>query len=295
MREHSSRGRGLRLGMLAAVVLAVLGAIVPSVASANSANATLANSSWPQTYLALGDSVAFGYSPLADPANADNFVGYPNKVAAALRALPHERVCPGETSSHFVDLAGSDNNCGLWRSYFPLHVAYSTAQLAFADGFLQSHPETLVVSIDIGANDLLVLVNTCGGAAQLEIPCIMTGLPWHAGDALHQPRHHLRAHSQRRRLPPQARRADRLLDRLRQPPRHGRISQVNQVVAARTLAWGGIVADGFGAFAAASAAYNGDTCAAGLRIVVSPPSVCDSHPSRAGRNLLAQTIVKALR
>ncbi len=80
------------------------------------------------------------------------------------------------------------------------------------------------------------------------------------------------------------------------PALTGAISQVNQVVAARTLAWGGIVADGFGAFAAASAAYDGDTCAAGLRIVVSTsPRVCDSHPSRAGRNLLAKTIVKALR
>lgn len=74
------------------------------------------------------------------------------------------------------------------------------------------------------------------------------------------------------------------------------ISQVNQVVAARTLAWGGIVADGFGAFAAASAAYGGDTCAAGLRIVVSTsPLTCDIHPSPAGRDLLAKAIVKALR
>ncbi|MGD0863350.1 MAG: hypothetical protein ABSA21_11420 [Candidatus Limnocylindrales bacterium] len=74
------------------------------------------------------------------------------------------------------------------------------------------------------------------------------------------------------------------------------ISQVNQVVADRTLAWGGIVADGFGAFAAASSAYGGDICAAGLRIVVSSsPLTCDDHPSPAGRDLLAQVIVKALR
>ena len=74
------------------------------------------------------------------------------------------------------------------------------------------------------------------------------------------------------------------------------ISQVNKVVADRTLAWGGIVADGFGAFAAASTAFGGDTCAAGLRIPLptSPPS-CDIHPSPAGRDLLAQTIVNALR
>jgi len=74
------------------------------------------------------------------------------------------------------------------------------------------------------------------------------------------------------------------------------ISQVNQVVAARTLAWGGIVADGFGAFAAASTAFGGDTCAAVLRIVVlSSPLTCDIHTSPAGRDLLAQAIVNALR
>ena len=74
------------------------------------------------------------------------------------------------------------------------------------------------------------------------------------------------------------------------------ISQVNQVVAARTLAWKGIVADGFGAFAAASTAFGGDTCAAGLRIVLTTsPLTCDIHPTPAGRDLLAQAIVNALR
>jgi hypothetical protein len=70
----------------------------------------------------------------------------------------------------------------------------------------------------------------------------------------------------------------------------------NQVVSERTLAWRGIVADGFGAFAAASAATAGDACAAGLLIAVSStPHTCDSHPSPAGRDLLAQAVVAALR
>jgi hypothetical protein len=74
------------------------------------------------------------------------------------------------------------------------------------------------------------------------------------------------------------------------------IAQVNAVFTDRTLAWGGIVADGFGAFAAASTSYGGDTCAAGLRIVtLASPRTCDDHPSAAGRVLLAQTIVSALR
>jgi hypothetical protein len=149
-----------------------------------------------------------------------------------------------------------------------------------------------VVSIDIGANDLQVLVNWCGGEA--NVPCIIAGMPAMLGtlsnnlDTIYR---HIRN-------------VDRYHHKLvaltvystdyGNPVLTGAISQVNQVVAARTLAWGGIVADGFGAFAAASAAFNGDTCAAGLRIVVAP-SVCDSHPSPAGRNLLARAVVKALR
>ena len=35
-------------------------------------------------YLALGDSVAFGYSPFADKSDADNFTGYPEIVAKRL-------------------------------------------------------------------------------------------------------------------------------------------------------------------------------------------------------------------
>src|SRR6266699_1621919 len=69
--------------------------------------------------------------------------------------------------------AGSDNGCGAYRANFPLHVAYSGTQLAFTDEFLKSHPQTLVVSIDIGANDLFVLATGCSGNAG----CIQAGLP----------------------------------------------------------------------------------------------------------------------
>ena len=34
------------------------------------------------TYLALGDSVPFGYSPLVAPSDADGFIGYPEDLAA---------------------------------------------------------------------------------------------------------------------------------------------------------------------------------------------------------------------
>ncbi len=135
----------------------------------------LADTTRPQDYLALGNSVAFGTNPLLDRSNADNFIGYPTPVAAALTETLTNASCPGETSSHFISLAGTDNGCGAYRLTFPLHVAYSTTELEFADGFLQSHLQTLAVSIDIGANDLFVLINGCGG--QANVSCILSGLP----------------------------------------------------------------------------------------------------------------------
>src|SRR5260221_211751 len=127
----------MRWLIAAVALLATLATILlagPAVPSA------LAASNRPQEYLALGDSVAFGFNPLLDRSNADNFIGYPSPVAAALKETLTNPSCPGETSSHFITLAGTDNGCGPYRLNFPLHVAYSTSQLDFADGFLQSHP-----------------------------------------------------------------------------------------------------------------------------------------------------------
>ena len=57
------------------------------------------------------------------------------------------------------------------------------------------------------------------------------------------------------------------------------LEALNGVIADRTGAWGGVVADGFGAFATAS--NFGDSCAAGLLIPL-PSGGCDIHPSPLG-------------
>src|ERR1700721_755840 len=59
------------------------------------------------TYLALGDSVAFGYvPPQAVPApnysDPRSFVGYPEDVARALHVLVSNASCPGETTGSFL-------------------------------------------------------------------------------------------------------------------------------------------------------------------------------------------------
>ena len=270
--------------LMAAAALYVVVLAGPAVPSA------LADS--PQQYLALGDSIAFGFSPLLNPVSADNFIGYPTPAAAELKKTLTNASCPGETSSHFISLAAADHGCAFWRAYYPLHVTYATTQLAFTDAFLKANPNTHLVSIDIGPNDLFVLRDGCGGV----ITCIEAGLPGMLAtlsvnlDTIYG---HIRN-------------LDGYKNKLvaltiysldySDPVGSFITSQLNQVVEDRTRAWGGVVADGFTAFEAASLAFNGDTCAAGLRIVLSTsPLNCDVHPSPAGRDLLAQAIVNALR
>jgi lysophospholipase L1-like esterase len=255
-----------------------------------------AASSRPIEYLALGDSLAFGYSPYVSPFDTAGFVGYPEIAADGFRDAVTNASCPGETSSHSISLAGADHGCGAWRFGYgaPLRVAYSTSQLEFADAFLQAHPKTQLVTLDIGANDVGALRDACMATAD-PIGCFGLGMP-----AM---------------LATLSANLDTIYDHIRTVDGYNHklvaltvyspdysdalttwaVSQVNQVLADRTLVWKGTVADGIGAFAAASASYGGDTCAAGLRIPLIGSTGCDDHPSPAGRDLLAETILHTVR
>src|ERR671932_524928 len=72
-------------------------------------------------YLALGDSVAFGYRvvPLQDYTQPTNFVGYPERLAQLLGLHLTNAACPGETTSSFISSSGPDNGCRLYRANFP--------------------------------------------------------------------------------------------------------------------------------------------------------------------------------
>jgi hypothetical protein len=259
----------------------------------------------PPPYLALGDSVAFGYSPLVDPSDSHNFSGYPTPAARALKLSLTNASCSGETSGHFIDLSAPDNGCGAYRANFPLHVAYSGTQLAFTDSFLQSHPDTQLVTINMGANDLFLLQKHCTNGGITDITCIRNGLPGMLqtlGANLSIIYYHIRT-------------LDGYENALvaltyyslnySDPVGTTIISAVNSVVANVTLSFGGKVADGFGAFKAITVpAFNGDSCAAGLLILVSANN-CNIHPSypsdngleshaNTGRDVLGQAIVNAV-
>lgn len=106
-------------------------------------------------YLALGDSLAFGYEP-----NLDWSHGYPQQWYTDLQKHGSKSFtdygCNGETSATFI-------NGGCPYAY-ALHNYYSGSQLNAAVSFLKGHAgQVSPVSLDLGANDLLPDINgsTC--------------------------------------------------------------------------------------------------------------------------------------
>ena len=92
------------------------------------------------TYLALGDSVTFGYQestvvPAPNYHKPASLPGYPEHLAKALHSPVVNAACPGETSASLIDVKAPTNGCeNASRKAVPLHVAYKGSQLSFAVG-----------------------------------------------------------------------------------------------------------------------------------------------------------------
>src|SRR5690242_15271096 len=89
------------LGPLVAVVGLLGAAAQPAVAARKPVTRG-------STYLALGDSVTFGFQeaqvvPAPDYAHASTFPGYPEQLGAALSLKVANAACPGETSASLVN------------------------------------------------------------------------------------------------------------------------------------------------------------------------------------------------
>ena len=276
---HAARRRsyigGAGLALVAAAAALLLGGGSSQAASGH-------------PYLALGDSVGFGYITQAgfEYGNADNFVGYPDYVAPALGFQETNAHCPGEATAGFISSSGADNGCRPYKAAFPLHVSYSGTQLAFATSFLVAHPNTGLVTLQIGANDAFILDRNCAGDAA----CISAGLP-----AL---------------LAQISDNVDTILRDLKATRFHGLLMVVNyysldysdpagtaltvalnNAITNHAQADGAVVADAFTSFLHAAAPAGGKTCQAGL-LNASPQNqlTCDVHPSQSGQKLLAETI-----
>jgi lysophospholipase L1-like esterase len=276
--------RGLRVFALAAAVALALVAIPASADDEHQ----------PATYLALGDSYAFGFNPLVvkfgDPTNPNNFPGYTDAVAATLGLQLTNAACPGETSGSMISGTLPDNGCQFFRAHLPLHTAYAGAQLAFAVNYLHRHHHTRLVTLQIGGNDLLLLLQSCAG----DVGCIQSGLtPVLASMGAN---------------------LDTIYNALREGGDYEGtivalpyfsfdynnlvntgITQALDLAEAQAAArHDARVADAFGAFFAASAPSH-VPCVAGLQVVLTvSPLNCDIHPSAAGHAVYAQAVLAAL-
>ncbi len=249
-------------------------------------------------YLALGDSIAFGFIDQAgfEYYNPTNFVAYPDYVGLTLDLNPADAGCPGETTGSFLSSTAPDLGCRFYRSLFPLHVTYASAkstQLAFATRYLQHHPDTALVTIDLGANDLLLLEEECND----DPTCIEQGAPQvfaMAGANMQTTLAALRATGYSGAIIimnyyslDYSNQFETLL-----------IEGLNQAISAPAGAYGAVVADVFSAFGAATSNpfAAGNTCVAGLLNASNPPTSppsCDVHPSQSGHKLIAQVIAGA--
>jgi len=262
-------------------------ALAAAVALALVATPALADES--PTYLALGDSVPFGFSPFVSPSDADGFVGYPEDLAGLRDVGVRNAACPGETSGSLISTSAPDNGCEFFRSIGDLHVNYKGSQLSYAVAFLGAHQHTSLVTMTIGANDLFLLQKACKNVTA----CIVGGLPTLFGSiqanltAIYQA---IRGTGYQGRIVVLTYYVSNYAD----PVQVFVISSLNAVVSAVTQGFGGRVADGFDAFGAiALATAGGDSCAAGL-LIVKPDGSCDIHPSAFGAEVLAQAVQAAL-
>jgi GDSL-like Lipase/Acylhydrolase family len=236
--------------------------------------------------------VPFGYNTLLVTPGVDPsvFVGYPQLAANLFR--PKLKVfnasCPGETSGSMIDVTAKDNGCQLYRQNIgALHVSYQGSQLQYAERYVAANPRTKFVSLMIGANDLLLLQKECSN----DSTCIGKGLLSLVGTLsanLTTIYSGLRAAGFKGDFVA----VTYYSTDYRDPFVTGAVEAVDQALAGVTNAFGGKVADGLGAFEAASAPYGGDTCAAGLLIQL-PSGGCDDHPSSAGAALLASALYAA--
>jgi len=274
-------------------LFALLSAAVLFVLAAAPASAT----SEGHSYLALGDSVPFGFSPVRSLwPNAANFIGYPEIVAQQLNIENVNATCPGEATGGFLSLTGTDNSCFPFRAFFPLHVAYSVAQLDFATAYLRSHPETRLVTVTLGANDFFHLQNVCVRTYFPDFAaitaCVNSGIP-----AM---------------LTTMAANLNAIFAGIRSTGYTGLIVAVtyyslsypdtsgsdllNGPMIAVAGAYGALIASGVEAWRATATSAGGSSCAAGLLLPAFPPvsGTCDVHPTPLGRDLLAAKVVSTI-
>jgi lysophospholipase L1-like esterase len=298
---------GSRRACLAAMVgiatLAVVGASAGTATATVGAHSALPHQQAPVTagadYLALGDSVAFGYRestnlPTPNYADAASFVGYPEDIGAALGLKVANASCPGETSASLVAKGALSNGCENrpgssvgYRTAFPLHVRYQGTQLAYAVHYLRNHRNTELVTLMIGANDAFICESLTSDDCASEIGAVAAKISANVRTILTAVRDKAGYDGQ-----------IVIVNYYSLDYRSATANAGSQVLnAAQDSAaqpFDVSIADGYGIFQQAAAQAGGDSCAAGLLTTLTTGG-CGVHPSVAGQAVLALAVEKAIK
>jgi lysophospholipase L1-like esterase len=250
-------------------------------------------------YLALGDSVSFGYQeptvvPAPDYTNAANFAGFPEIVASDLHLKLTNLACPGETSSSLIKSSAQSFGCETslsptspaYRTTYPLHTKYTGSQLSAAVKYLKANPKTRLVTLMVGANDYFLCVATTAdqcqsateqigvvGTVAKNVRTIVTTL-------------RNRAHYNGQLVLVGYYATSTALATATE----GLDAQIKQAGHGFKIEY----ANAFNSFAAASVHAGGTACSAGLLTELSTGG-CGVHPSAPGQTLLASTVIRSLR
>jgi len=263
-------------------------------ASGSSTSAAPTSEATKGSYLALGDSIPFGFrgNLSTEYQDATNFVGYPELVGKDRGLDVINAACPGETTASFLDATADSNGCENrpasdtgYRDSFPLHVAYDSpdqSQMDYALETLRRNPDVRLITVQIGANDGFICQSATRDRCQdpAEIQAVGETIRTNLGQILSRLRGEAHYGGQIVVVNYYA------LDY--SSPLATASSLMNGVIAGVAAAEEATVADAFAAFQKASDASNGNAVTAGLVL----PN--DVHPTDKGQRLLADTVESVL-
>lgn len=237
-------------------------------------------------YLALGDSVPFGFDPAVKiPSPATRYVGYPEVIARTTGLTVTNLSCPGQASGGMNSLSGADNGCFRFRKNAKLHAPYSGTQLAAAVAYLRQHPNTRAVTVQLGGNDLFLCQDKPNDCDLTEFQATIDAYRANLAVTFAALR---KVYS-----------GKIIVVGYYSTDYNDSLTTLAIEVTNFWAAWtvglyGGTYADGFTPFKNASAASGGDPCKAGLLLPDPSGPGCDVHPSAKGARLLAKTVRAAI-
>jgi lysophospholipase L1-like esterase len=300
---------------LAALALAAVLPLAPVLAACGSSgtstpvpSATPATAAAPVTaatpatagtdYLALGDSFSFGYRdpgtlPTPDYHDPSSFVGFPELVGAALHLHVTNASCTGETTASFRDASAPSNGCESsyvdgrevdtgYRTEYPLHVSYRGSQLAYALSFLHAHPDTTLVSFQLGANDAYLCEATTTDGCHAEAAATLARIRTNIAAILAAVRTTAGYRGQLVVV-------DYFSVDYANASDDRNTLAVDDAINDAARPFHVEIADTYRPFRAATAAAGYDDCAAGL-LVKTASGAC-GHPDRAGQEIVARTVL----